>query len=89
MKNSFLLSGQDLIRKLTMTCKERNSIKVLVETVFLFSATFISGFGQNSNEWPCFHGFERTNKSSETGLMKQWPAEGVKLLWTIEGLAEG
>jgi outer membrane protein assembly factor BamB len=89
MKKAFLLSGQDLIRKLKLTCKVRNSIKILVETVFLFSATYISGFGQNSNEWPCFHGLERTNKSSETGLLKQWPAEGVKLLWTIEGLGEG
>jgi outer membrane protein assembly factor BamB len=52
----------------------------------------LSGFiasGQKVFEWPCFHGADRTNKSSETGLMKEWPKDGPKLKWTAAGLGEG
>ena len=39
--------------------------------------------------WPQFHGPNRDNISTETGLLKQWPEEGPKLLWTAEGLGHG
>lgn len=41
------------------------------------------------NEWPSFHGPDRTNKSSETGLLKEWPQGGPELLFTVSGLGEG
>jgi len=44
---------------------------------------------QNSNEWPSFHGPDRTNKSTETGLLKEWPQNGPELLWTATGLGDG
>jgi outer membrane protein assembly factor BamB len=44
---------------------------------------------QNAKDWPCFHGFDRTNKSSETGLLKEWPKGGPQLLFTLSGLGEG
>lgn len=44
---------------------------------------------QSSTGWPCFHGPDRTNKSFETGLMKQWAGEGPTLKWTVSGLGEG
>ncbi|MFC1538500.1 PQQ-binding-like beta-propeller repeat protein [Candidatus Latescibacterota bacterium] len=44
---------------------------------------------QDRGEWPAYHGFDRTNKSAETGLLKQWPANGPELLFEIEGLGEG
>ena len=44
---------------------------------------------QENNEWPCFHGKLRDNKSMETGLLKEWPENGPDLLWTISGLGEG
>ncbi|MFZ0281075.1 MAG: PQQ-binding-like beta-propeller repeat protein, partial [Bacteroidales bacterium] len=59
----------------------------LIFFVFSFSSFICSG--QRTNEWPCFHGSDRTNKSSETGLMKEWPADGPKQVWTISGLGEG
>ena len=40
-------------------------------------------------EWPEFHGPARDNKSAETGLLKAWPADGPKLLWTADGLGIG
>jgi outer membrane protein assembly factor BamB len=44
---------------------------------------------QSASEWPCFHGPDRTNKSTETGLIEAWPREGPKLKWTAPGLGEG
>jgi outer membrane protein assembly factor BamB len=40
-------------------------------------------------EWPCFHGPRRDNKSTETGLLQQWPDGGPQLLWTASGLGKG
>lgn len=40
-------------------------------------------------DWPQFRGPHRTGKSAETGLLKEWPAEGPKLLWSVEGLGTG
>jgi outer membrane protein assembly factor BamB len=34
-------------------------------------------------DWPQFRGPNRDNISRETGLLRQWPAKGPKLLWTV------
>jgi outer membrane protein assembly factor BamB len=44
---------------------------------------------QKAGEWPCFHGSDRNNLSSETGLLKAWDEKGPTLLFTISGLGEG
>lgn len=46
----------------------------------------ISASGQ---DWPQWRGPQRTGLSSETGLLKQWPAEGPRKVWSISGLGEG
>lgn len=40
-------------------------------------------------EWPQWRGLARDGKSAESGLLKQWPANGPKVLWTATGLGEG
>jgi outer membrane protein assembly factor BamB len=40
-------------------------------------------------DWPQFRGINRDGKSAETGLLKTWPAEGPKLLWTAKGCGVG
>lgn len=40
-------------------------------------------------QWPQFRGPNRDEISAETGLLKKWPAEGPKLLWTARGIGEG
>jgi len=55
----------------------------------LFTFAITSLQGQKINEWPGFHGTNRTNKSVETGLRKEWPKSGPELLFTIAGLGEG
>lgn len=37
-------------------------------------------------EWPGWLGSNRNGKSLDTGLLRQWPANGPKLLWKV-GLA--
>jgi outer membrane protein assembly factor BamB len=34
-------------------------------------------------DWPQFRGPDRNNISSETGLLRSWPAQGPKALWKI------
>ena len=48
-----------------------------------------SASGQPSRDWPRFHGPSHDNKSTETGLLKKWPAAGPKLLWTATGIGTG
>jgi outer membrane protein assembly factor BamB len=48
--------------------------------------------GSNSaraEDWPQFHGPNRDNISTETGLLKAWPEGGPTLLWTAQGLGHG
>jgi len=39
--------------------------------------------------WPRFHGPHGDNISTETGLLKQWPADGPKLAWAIRYIGDG
>ncbi|MBY0522499.1 MAG: PQQ-like beta-propeller repeat protein [Gemmataceae bacterium] len=40
-------------------------------------------------DWPQWRGPERNDVSKETGLLKAWPKEGPKLLWTFENAGMG
>ncbi len=40
-------------------------------------------------DWPQWQGPNRDNISIETGLAKEWPAEGPKMLWSAEGIGQG
>ncbi len=42
-----------------------------------------------ANLWPQFRGPDRDGLSPETGLLKEWPENGPKLLWKLEGLGSG
>jgi outer membrane protein assembly factor BamB len=64
-------------------------MKLIFLLFFIALRPYSDSIAQVAEEWPCFHGSDRTNKSQETGLLKKWPAEGPKLLFTINGLGEG
>ena len=40
-------------------------------------------------DWPQWRGPNRDGACTETGLLKQWPKDGPKLLWEITGLGPG
>ncbi len=44
---------------------------------------------EKTADWPQFHGPQRDAKCAETGLLKEWPGDGPKLLWKLEGLGRG
>ena len=56
--------------------------------LIFFSSTWTL-LAQEECEWHNFHGPDRLNKSSDTGLLKKWPDEGPHLMWTATGLGEG
>ncbi len=40
-------------------------------------------------DWPQWRGPQRNGISQETGLLKEWPSDGPKLLWTATDLGRG
>jgi len=42
-----------------------------------------------AQDWPQFRGPNRDGVSDNTGLLKAWPEDGPKLLWTAEGAGRG
>ena len=43
----------------------------------------------HADDWPQWRGPERNGISKETGLLKEWPKEGPKLLWQRKDLGSG
>ena len=40
-------------------------------------------------DWPGWRGADRTGVSPETGLLREWPEGGPKLLWKVTGMGGG
>jgi outer membrane protein assembly factor BamB len=43
----------------------------------------------STEDWPQFHGPNRDNKSTDTGLLKTWPEGGPSRIWETSGIGEG
>lgn len=62
---------------------------------FLFVATALllsvasAALAQSAANWPQWRGPNRDGISKETGLLKQWPAEGPPLAWKATGAGRG
>lgn len=63
------------------SCKLVASLAVLFGMIIASSAP--------ADDWPQWQGPERNNVSKETGLLKSWPKDGPKLLWTFEKAGVG
>ena len=57
--------------------------------LFAFSALLLSAVLAWTDDWPQWRGLSRDSHSRETGLLKEWPKEGPKLLWQIADLGSG
>ena len=42
-----------------------------------------------ADDWPQWRGPDRTGLSKETGLLKEWPKDGPKLLWKLKTVGGG
>ena len=40
-------------------------------------------FGTYAQDWPQYLGPDRNSKSPETGLLREWPATGPEVLWSV------
>ncbi len=56
--------------------------------VLLLSATALPGWAA-PGDWPEWRGPNRDDLSPDTGLLKEWPSDGPRLLWTAKGLGDG
>lgn len=45
--------------------------------------------GSAAGEWPCWLGPNRDGKSTETGLLKEWPSAGPEQVWKVTGIGKG
>ena len=64
----------------------------LKKLLFLFcilTSGITKVYCQENTSWPAFHGPDRLNKSTETGLLNTWPEAGPSLVWKITGIGEG
>ena len=57
---------------------------IALGVIFCFCVTTVSAF-----DWPQWRGPDRTGVSKESGLLKQWPAGGPKLVWQVNDLGDG
>jgi len=53
------------------------------------SSTRSANTGTSTSDWPQWRGPERNGISPESGLLKQWPKEGPKLLWQVNDIGDG
>ena len=58
-------------------------------SVCLSAASLPTSAIVKDNDWPQWRGPERSGVSKETGLLKQWPAGGPKLLWQVNDIGDG
>jgi outer membrane protein assembly factor BamB len=63
----------------------RNLLSVTLVVLTLSAATT----AQSPANWPQWRGPNRDGISKETGLLKQWPAEGPRLVWKATGAGRG
>lgn len=54
-----------------------------------FTSLFLLAAVSQAADWPTFRGPDRTDISSETGLLKQWPTAGPKKVWMNEDAGLG
>ena len=59
------------------------------KVLLVFLAILISTAWICAGDWPQWRGPDRDGHSVETGLLKQWPKEGPKLLWQVDDLGSG
>ena len=68
---------------------KRPSVKAVMCGVILLACLSTGASAQSKAEWPQWRGPNRDGISKETGLLKQWPAEGPALARKLSGAGRG
>jgi outer membrane protein assembly factor BamB len=56
---------------------------------FVVALAVAAGITLRAADWPQWQGPDRTGMSKETGLLKQWPANGPSVVWSSPNLGNG
>ena len=64
-------------------------MKIRTALGFVLILFFYSQLAAQNSDWPQWRGPNRDGVSKETGLLKQWPAEGPPLVWKAVGAGTG
>ena len=65
------------------------STRILLLAIVLLMGVVGNAAAQSGADWPQWRGPNRDGISKETGLLKQWPAEGPPLVWKASGAGRG
>jgi len=65
------------------------STRILLLAIFMLAGLVHQVMAQAGANWPQWRGPNRDGISKETGLLKQWPAEGPPLVWKASGAGRG
>jgi outer membrane protein assembly factor BamB len=65
------------------------NIRVLSLAVVVLLALAQLAMSQSAANWPQWRGPNRDGISKETGLLKEWPADGPTLVWKASGAGRG
>jgi outer membrane protein assembly factor BamB len=68
---------------------KRQSVGAMMGAVVMFLCLSVEAVAQTASDWPQWRGPNRDGLSQETGLLKQWPAEGPPLAWKTTGAGRG
>src|SRR5829696_3251812 len=66
----------------------RSTRVLLLAIVVLFTLAY-QAMAQSGANWPQWRGPNRDGISKETGLLKQWPADGPAVVWKATGAGRG
>jgi outer membrane protein assembly factor BamB len=69
----------------TTVTNARGRCAVIVMLAFILTGTCVV----SADDWPQWRGPNRDGVSRETGLLKEWPKDGPKLVWQIKNLGGG
>ena len=67
----------------------KNRIPTLIRVLTFWAVLTCSCGAAEAADWPQWRGPDREGRSAETGLLKEWPEGGPKLLYEITGLGTG
>ena len=65
------------------------AVAVLCFGLIVVALTSSAHLTVSAADWPQWRGPDRSGTSKETGLLKQWPAGGPKLVWQVNDLGDG
>jgi outer membrane protein assembly factor BamB len=72
-----------------MNIKRIHGTPVGALLVLMYAAVAPGAEAGSRPGWPEFHGPGRVNVSTETGLLKKWPADGPRLIWKYSPCGQG